>query len=126
VQACACGWHTHEGKQRQCPECRSEALEHFDSRVEFLRFAELRLMERAGKISNLQRQRRYAIAVMNQQAKPVHGCTYVADFTYIDDAGKQVVEDVKPRDERAQSDVFRLKRRLFEAAYGFPITIVGR
>lgn len=128
VYACTqCPWHTEEGKVRECQECAGTMLEHFDSRAEFLRFRELQLMQQAGVISRLEAHPRFPIAVAHSRTgQPVKGCTYVADFAYLDRKGQKVIEDIKPRDEAGQSEVFRLKRRLFEAAYDITITIVGR
>lgn len=68
----------------------------FDSKKEFNRYAELALMQRAGKISDLQRQVRFVlIPAQYKDGKCVfRSCTYVADFVYIEN-GEKVVEDVK-------------------------------
>lgn len=128
VYACLqCTWYTEEGKVPACGGCHGEQLEHFDSRAEFLRFRELQLMQQAGVISELKPHPRFAICVAHSRTGlPVKGCTYVADFSYVKADGTAVTEDVKPKSELAQSEVFRLKRRLFEAAYDIEITIIGR
>ena len=128
VWACrSCDWHTEEGKVPVCGECHGADLEHFDSRIEFLRYRELRLMQEAGRIRDLELQPRFPISVMAVlSGKPVKGCVYVADFRYVKDDGMKVVEDCKAKSELADSDVFKLKKRLFEAAYGIAIQIVRR
>ena len=90
----------------------------FDSKKEFVRWCELRLLERAGKISNLQRQVKY---VLIPSQKDPNGkvlereVSYVADFVYIDNAlGQVVVEDVKGY----KTDVYRLKKKLLLWVYG--------
>lgn len=127
VYAClSCRWFTQEGKVRECAECKEDQyLQHFDSQIEYQRYCELRLLADHGHITNLQLQPRFKIAVMTQQGTPAKGCTYVADFSYQKE-GKPVIEDVKPVREEAQSDIFKLKKRLFEAAYSIPITIIAR
>jgi hypothetical protein len=57
----------------------------FDSKREAHRYAELKLLEKAGRISNLRRQVRDALVIQT---------TYVADFVY-DEGGEEIVEDVK-------------------------------
>lgn len=57
----------------------------FASKREARRYAELKLLEQAGKIAGLQCQVRYRLVQV------VH---YVADFVYTEN-GQQIVEDVK-------------------------------
>ncbi len=95
--------------------------ETYDSNKEYLRSLDLKLLERTGKIKNLQRQVRFVI----EETKVVHGETvrgifYYADFTY-EEGGKLIVEDVKPYDEnkgmyRTTKD-FNLKWKLLKARY---------
>ena len=84
----------------------------FDSKKEALRFKELKMLEKAGIISNLQRQVKYTLipaqyertgevyAKGNNKGKPKKGrliereCAYYADFVYTEN-GKTVVEDTK-------------------------------
>ncbi|ADV47042.1 DUF1064 domain-containing protein [Nitratifractor salsuginis] len=74
----------------------------FDSRAEGRRYQELRLLERAGKIQDLQLQpvfylaERYKIATNTTKngKSTVGGLKYTADFQYVQD-GRMVVEDVK-------------------------------
>ena len=73
--------------------------ETFDSKREFNRYQELLLLQRAGKISDLERQVR--INLMPPQ-KDEHGkvieraVTYIADFVYFDtEQNKTIVEDAK-------------------------------
>lgn len=126
VYACVCGWYTTEGKVRECGSCHSEILTHFDSYVEYRRYKELQLIQSAGQISRLRHHKRWSISIINQQGKPIHGCYYESDFDYLDKDGVPVVEDCKPKSEKALDPVFKLKRRLFKAAYGLDITIIGR
>lgn len=61
----------------------------FDSRKEARRFEQLKLMERAGQITNLELQPRFPLKVEGQLI-----CTYVGDFLYVE-RGKRVCEDTK-------------------------------
>ena len=84
----------------------------FDSKKEFIRWCELRILERAGKIFNLQRQVKYVLipSQKDQKGKVLEReVSYVADFVYIDNAlGQVVVEDVKGY----KTEVYRLKKKL--------------
>lgn len=86
------------------------AGETFDSQKEYKRFCELRLMERAGLIHNLQRQVKFLLIPTQYEHFPRYGkngkeltpgkrvvekeCAYYADFCYTEN-GKDVVEDTK-------------------------------
>lgn len=75
------------------------------SKREAERWMTLKLLERAGEISKLQRQVKYLlIPAQNGERK----CEYVADFVYQDRDGNTVVEDCKGY----RTDVYRLKRKL--------------
>lgn len=81
----------------------------FDSRREAVRYAELKLLQRAGDISKLQCQPSFVL-----EANGVAICKYVADFAYISTStGKTVVEDVKSK--ATKTPVYRLKKKLAEA-----------
>ena len=64
----------------------------FDSKKEMNRYIELKLLQRAGKISDLQLQVPF---VLLQAGNGERGVKYIADFVYIDADGNKVVEDVK-------------------------------
>jgi hypothetical protein len=100
----------------------------FDSVGERDRYFYLLDAEKRGEIRNLQRQKEFELHA--------HGkliCKYKADFVYeerLDLYGEgrykyqwiKVVEDFKG----VMTDVFKIKAKLFEANYGFPITIVKK
>ena len=87
------------------------------SSAEARRLAELRLWERAGRISNLELQPRFFLDVNCRRCGE-----YVADFQYLDNVkGHLVVEDVKG----VRTAVFKLKRALVEAIYGIRILETG-
>lgn len=89
----------------------------FDSRKEAKRFVELRALVAAGRITCLERQRRFKIKVNG-----IHVCTYVADFVYME-RGNRIVEDVKSPMTRLLP-VYVLKKKLLAAALGVQITEV--
>ena len=112
----------------------------FDSRREGNRYCELKLLQRAGKISNLELQKRYELIPAHYetvetgeyykvgskkgQPKTKRVCKelavdYVADFVY-EENGKTIVEDSKGfRDpSSATYKVFVIKRKLMLWKYG--------
>ena len=85
----------------------------FDSAKEAKRYRELKLLERAKEISNLELQPRFLLQEsFKKNGKTYRKIEYVADFKYIED-GKTIVEDVKG----LQTDVFKIKHKLFEKIY---------
>lgn len=94
----------------------------FDSRKEHRRWCELRLLERAGKITKLRRQVSYSLipAQYEEQYKKCleRECVYKADFVYIDtETGKEVVEDTKG----VRTADYKIKRKLMLYRYGIRI-----
>ena len=80
----------------------------FDSKKEMQRFVELRYMEQAGLISDLQRQVKFVLIPAQREPDTVgkrggvkkgktieKEVSYIADFTYTDKEGGFIVEDVK-------------------------------
>ena len=111
--------------------------EVFDSRKEARRWQDLRLLEKAGEISDLRRQVKYTLIPTQREAPIItktgkekpgrvieREVSYVSDFTYIDNrTGETVVEDVKGyRDPgSAGYKVFVLKRKLLLYFFGIRI-----
>lgn len=81
----------------------------FDSKREAKRWTELKLLERAGVIRDLDRQVKFVLIPAQREADTIGArgairkgkiiereCAYVADFVYIDtETGETVVEDTK-------------------------------
>jgi hypothetical protein len=84
----------------------------FDSQAEMQRYCELRLLERAGAIVNLQLQPRFELVAKQPGQR---ASFYVADFQYEED-GQTIVEDVKGG-RATQTAIFRLKAKLFRQRY---------
>lgn len=85
----------------------------FDSLQESKRYKELKLLLRAGQISNLELQPHFLLQdSFKKNGKTYRKIEYIADFKYIEN-GKTIVEDVKG----IQTDVFKLKHKLFEKKY---------
>lgn len=89
----------------------------FDSKWESRRWQELRLLEKAGEITGLQRQVPFDIIVNGH-----HVCTYRADFCYsLTSTGERVVADAKS--PATITPEFRLKAKLMEATFGIVVQI---
>lgn len=95
----------------------------FDSNREAQRWLVLQNRLAMGEISDLRRQVTFELTTMprDPQDAILRGfivvSKYVADFVYVE-KGKTVVEDAKGM----KTDVYRLKKRHFEAEYGIAIT----
>lgn len=103
----------------------------FDSKHEAIRYQELKLLQRSGEISCLQRQVRYELVpeqreksteVYQRGAKkglPIPGkviekpVVYIADFVYVDKNGDTVVEDTKSTATKTKDYVIKRKLMLW-------------
>ena len=98
-----------------CNKFRNKPTEvdgiRFASKREANRYSELKLLERAKVIKDLQLQVRFPLKINDQLI-----CTYVADFQYLEN-GKQVVEDTKGVKTRE----YILKKKLMLALYQISI-----
>lgn len=90
----------------------------FDSKKEARRYKELMLLLQAGKITNLELQKKYELIPKQRKSngKLELACSYVADFVYIE-GGIQVVEDVKGKATRD----YIIKRKLMLKVHGIEI-----
>ena len=87
----------------------------FDSKKEADRYCELRLLEMAGKIKELDLQVQFVLQpAFKKNGKTIRAITYVADFEYYDlEKGKYIVEDVKGY----KTKEYLLKKKMFEYRY---------
>lgn len=98
-----------------------KVLSVFDSLKEYARFQELKMLQRAGKVSQVERQVKLVIQeAFKYEDERISEIYYRADFVYIKD-GRKVVEDVKGFDEETQAyrttADFRLKWKLLKKRY---------
>ena len=90
----------------------------FPSQREAKRYADLKLMERAGQIRKLQPQFSFSLVVNGQ-----HICEYVADFMYMriesgaERGEEMIVEDAKG----VRTPEYKLKKKLMKACLGIEI-----
>lgn len=89
----------------------------FDSRAEARRYNELKLLEHAGEISELELQPNFPLFIGTTLI-----CTYIADFRYLSN-GRSVTEDVKSPASRTPQ--YRIKAKLVKALYGIEIREVA-
>ena len=85
----------------------------FDSAKEARRYMELKLLERAGEISHLQRQVKFEVI---PKCGKERSSTYIADFVYQEN-GNTVVEDVKG----VKTPEYILKRKLMNWVHDIQI-----
>ena len=90
----------------------------FDSQGEADHYAMLKLREKAGEISQLERQKPFPIVAGGAGTLCA---VYKADFAYFDHVlGRGCVVDFKG----VETDVFKLKKKLVEAIYGVEVECV--
>lgn len=91
---------------------RNHRTRNWDSNIEKQRYAELLLLQRAGKITNLRRQ--VPIELLPSQYEDgkcvERGVKYICDFVYVED-GQTIWEDVKSPITRKNKD-YIIKRKL--------------
>lgn len=92
----------------------------FDSKREYQRYCELKLMNKAKRIKGLMVHPKFLLLegfkIGKKRFQPMY---YIADFSY-EQNGVFVVEDVKG----VRTEAFNLKAKLFASKYGFEIRIV--
>lgn len=108
--------------------------EVFDSKREARRYSELKLLQLAGKITNLERQVKYVLIPAQYDIQERYGkrgqrlkdgkvllekeCAYIADFKYIDvESGELVIEDTKGM----RTKDYIIKRKLMLSIYDIRI-----
>ena len=102
----------------------------FDSKREARRYLDLLLLEKAGDISDLQRQVKYVLIPAQREPDIIgpkcgrkpgklleHEVSYVADVVYKDKDGNQIVEDTKG----FKTKDYELKRKMMLYFHGIRI-----
>lgn len=87
----------------------------FDSKLEARRYIQLKLLLRAGEITDLRTQAEYELQPSyKKNGKTIRAIKYVADFVYYDvRERKTIIEDTKG----FRNDVYKLKKKIFEYKY---------
>lgn len=91
----------------------------FDSKKEGQFYQKLKLLEKAGKIKDLELQKEYELQPSFKiNNKTRRKATYRADFTYVTTEDNKIhVVDVKG----FRTEVYRLKKKMFEYRYGIEL-----
>ena len=101
----------------------NKKYEGYDSKKEYYRSNELKLLQRAGEITNFQEQVTYELVpsqwkVIDGKKKCIeHAVKYIADFQYTDKAGNTIVEDTKG----FKTEVYKIKKKLMLHVHGIKI-----
>lgn len=95
----------------------------FDSKKEMIRYCELKLLERAGEITDLECQKVFVLVpAVKLLGRTKPAVRYLSDFSYVQvKDGSLVVEDVKSPITRKLA-VYRLKIHLLKHVHGIEIT----
>jgi len=120
-------WHDAPNRPTGCAQCAHTEFIYCASRKEAKRAVQLLFEERHGVISGLEFQKTFPIFVVDIKTRRIVNpkVSYRPDSTYHRD-GELVVEDVKGTSAEGDDPVFTLKRKLFEACYGTPVTVVRK
>lgn len=94
----------------------------FDSKKEAERYIELKLLEKAGKISGVKTQYPFILQekYIRADGKKIREIKYIADFVYYDENNNLIVEDTKGY----ETEVFKIKRKLLEYKYNIVLKII--
>ena len=89
----------------------------FASRAEMNRYATLKILERMGRIKDLELQPTYVLQpAYIRDGRKVQPLKYRADFRYLDTRDNRIiVEDVKAK--TYQTEVYRIKKKLLLCKY---------
>ena len=95
----------------------------FDSKKEMYRYHDLKIMERAGEIKDLECQKVYvlipSVKLSGRNKPPLR---YSSDFSYVQTKdGKTIVEDVKGA-YTAKLEAYRMRKHLMMFVHGIEIT----
>lgn len=95
----------------------------FDSKKEFERYNQLKLLKKAGEIIDFKFQVPYKYDIGDKWI-----FTYKADFLVYHKDGTETVEDVKAYDKRTgkylTTPLFNLKKKIIEEHFGFKIKLI--
>lgn len=87
----------------------------FDSKKEGMRYLELKLLQKAGKIERLILQKPFELIPTRKYGKEtVRGCKYVADFYYWDKENNEYVAEDTKGFETAE---YKVKKKIFLEKY---------
>ncbi len=97
----------------------------YDSKGEYARWCQLKLEEKVGAISHLQRQVVFILApsvILRGRKKPC--LKFTADFAYMRD-GANIVEDFKSS-ATAEETAFRMRLHLMRSVHGIEVKLTTK
>lgn len=88
----------------------------FQSIKESLRYKELRLLERAGLITDLKMQTSFELQPsFKRNGKTIRAITYKADFDYMTKDGRHILEDIKsPATAKDKTYIIKKKMLIYK------------
>lgn len=95
----------------------------FDSQAEARYYQMLKLLQKSGEVTSFEMQKKYELLPKFKHPKTgkiVRSITYIPDFVVNYSDGREEVVDVKGM----QTQVFRLKEKLFMHKYSIPLVLV--
>jgi hypothetical protein len=95
----------------------------FDSKIEARRYGELKILQMAKQITDLQVHPRWPLHVIKRDGDAEVIGHYEADFSYRTRSGFLVVEDVKS--DPTKTPLYKRNRSHMAAQYGIQITEIG-
>ncbi len=98
----------------------------FDSKAEAARYAQLKLLERAGEITELVLQPKFELAPSikySGSTRATPALRYFGDFSYLDRSGRYVCEDVKGG---PITEGFRIKKHLMMSVHGIEVVEIRK
>jgi hypothetical protein len=101
-------------RKKKAPKYRNVKTDGYASKREAKRASDLKLLQRAGEIIDLQEQVKF---VLVPKQKGMRSMSYYADFVYTDKAGVRHVEDVKG----VKTPVYIAKKKLMQQVHGILI-----
>ena len=108
------------------PERRTMDGFVFASKKEMLHYADLKMLQKAKEISNLELQPKFPV-FLESKDKTKEGllCTYTADFAYNTKDGERVIEQLKSSGT-AKDAAYRLRKKAAEMYYGIKVNVIIR
>lgn len=89
----------------------------FDSKKEYAYYIKLKLLEDNNKIQELKRQVKYELQPSYKfKGKTIRAINYIADFEYIQDGVKHIIDT-----KGFRTEVYKIKKKLFEYKYNIEI-----
>lgn len=96
----------------------------FASKKEMQRYLNLKLLERAKEITDLELQPKFPVFLVSKDGrKESLLCTYTADFQYVTKDKTVVIEEVKSSGT-AKDASYRIRKKAAELYYGIKITVL--